>query len=212
MDDTDADLRVVGRGGRDVDVTGVVSAAWRSDLDGADLRLDSRDGTAELLFRRGSSHAELDWAEVLLAHDAELDLSTGSGSVHVRDMDGPVRARASGFIDVDTRGPVELDGSSDVHASGSSGSVSTGSGDVFFVVDREASGTLRLFTGGGDVVVKLPHDVGVDVDAVASGGRVRIMAGGVQIDQPDAAQAQVAGGGTLTLQAESSGGDVLIGE
>jgi hypothetical protein len=210
MGDQPADLDVTGSSADDVDVRAVLGSDDAADLHRSDVSLYHHGDTVELLLHAWDDDVHLDRADVTLSRAARLDLATGSGDIHVSGMEAPIAAdTGSGDVDVQTLGTVDLStGSGDVVASGGAGSVFTGSGDVRYAVDTDASGTLRIRTGSGDVHLVLPRGLGVDIDAQTGSGDVSVAVGGVVLSRDGSVRLSVNGGGTLQLLVETGSGDV----
>jgi hypothetical protein len=86
-------------------------------------------------------------------------IRTSGGSIHIRQADGPVDAHTSGgSITVE-----EVMGTIKAHTSG---------GSVKAYLSRQPDSDCRLTTSGGAITVHLADDMGLDVDAKASGGRI----------------------------------------
>ena len=108
----------------------------------------------------------------------ETDLHTAGGSIRSVDIDGPLTAQtAGGSIKVENiGGPAEL------HTAGGSitardveGSVEaeTSGGSITAELMKAPDGPMNLETSAGSITLRLTEDTSIDIDAKASGGRVR---------------------------------------
>jgi DUF4097 and DUF4098 domain-containing protein YvlB len=167
--------------------------------------------------------------DVTVPSTTKLESRTGSGSVEIDSLQGPVRAESgSGHIRVSKignqvnlntgSGGIELDGAQgNVTAHTGSGHIklynvnggldaSTGSGGI----EAEGSATRdwELHTGSGGIRIKLPQQAGFKVDAHSGSGGVTVnhpltMQGSVRKNHIEGTVGN--GGPTLTLRTGSGG-------
>lgn len=107
-----------------------------------------------------------------------VEVKTSGGSIDVGDVEGELRARTSGgSIDVG-----RVHGEADVETSGGSISIRevagavnarTSGGSVTAYISEQPKKDCRLSTSGGSVTAYLADDIGLKVDARASGGRIK---------------------------------------
>lgn len=131
--------------------------------------------------------------ELTVPTESRMDANTGSGSIDIADVRGPVDAntgsggvrlyRTGGDLRANTgSGSVEVDSTGgSVRASTGSGSIriggltgmlraSTGSGSIR--VQGKQGGDWQLSTGSGGVDVQLPTDAGFELDAETGSGGI----------------------------------------
>jgi DUF4097 and DUF4098 domain-containing protein YvlB len=133
---------------------------------------------------QGSAHFETGGGNITLEHSgAELTAETGGGEIEVGEAAGLVRARTSGggIRVVRMFGPTKLETSggsiyltqvdSAVKASTSDGGIT-----AWFVSAAKGSGASDLQSSSGDIVVHLPRELPVTIDArVETGGDHRVI-------------------------------------
>ena len=146
--------------------------------------------------------------------DGPAEVRTSGGSIRVADVLGDVQARTSGGrISVE-----RVDGDVDVRTSGGSiriegargrANAKTSGGRISASFDGPPAGVLE--TSGGGITVRFPFDSAVNLDAMTSGGHVRI-------DHPITLQGSMSnrhvvgalnGGGEL-LRLRTSGGSIEV--
>jgi hypothetical protein len=129
-----------------------------------DLHIESRqDGDSVQLTARVSGHWGFSWGgshrklrvEVRMPKDADLEVTTGDGSVETQAINGKLRVRTG-------------DGS--VHAQAVSGSAQIDTGDGSITLDG-AHGDIHLRTGDGHIEA---HNLDGKTDATSGDGSVRI--------------------------------------
>ncbi len=145
----------------------------------------------------------------------EVEASTGSGSIRVESVHGRFRAKAgSGSVEIKQTAPgnVEVEtGSGSIQLSGVRGALraSTGSGTI--TVDGVPTGDWELHASSGDIDLRLNEEVGFDLRARTSSGRI-------ESDPPVTVtgklskrelRGQVRGGGPL-LEVSTSSGSIRI--
>ncbi|MCP5060334.1 MAG: DUF4097 domain-containing protein [bacterium] len=143
-----------------------------------------------------------------------MDIETSGGRIQAQEIDGDLNAETSGGrIHVS-----EVTGDVDVHTSGGSIRVREASGEVRA---KTSGGPIevrfngqpegKLETSGGSIQVEVPPDLGFDLDAKTSGGRV-------ELDdelhlEGESARSEIkgkVGGGGPSLSLDTSGGNIQI--
>ncbi len=133
---------------------------------------------------QGTAHFETGGGNITLEHSgAELAAETGGGEITVGEAAGVVRAHTSGggIKVVRTFGPTDLETSggsiyltqvdSAVKASTSDGGIT-----AWFVAPKKAPGVCELQSSSGDIIVHLPRELPVTIDAlVMHGGDHRVI-------------------------------------
>jgi Putative adhesin len=178
-------------------------------------------------------HISIDY-EIMAPAETQLHSETGSGDVTVDGIRGPVSARTGSgdvkmsglhadvtahtgsgdakFQDIDA-GRLEIEtGSGDVelHEVRCAVQARTGSGDI--EAQGEPQESWRLRTGSGDVTLRLPSDVGFDLDAHTGSGDVET--NGLSITTEGTfghgnLRGKVRGGG-VPVEVQTSSGDIRI--
>jgi DUF4097 and DUF4098 domain-containing protein YvlB len=180
-----------------------------------------------------NSHISVDY-EIEAPAETQLHSETGSGDVTVEGIHGPVSAstgsgdvKMSGLradvtahtgsgdakFDGIEAGRLEIEtGSGDVelHEVRCAVQARTGSGDI--VAQGEPQEAWRLRTGSGDVTLRLPADVGFDLDAHTGSGDVET--NGLSITTEGTfghgnLRGKVRGGG-VPVEVQTSSGDIRI--
>jgi hypothetical protein len=133
---------------------------------------------------QGTAHLDTGGGNITLEHSGgELTAETGGGEIEVGEAAGLVRARTGGggIRVVRVIGPTNLETSggsiyltqvdSPVKASTSAGGIT-----AWFVSPPKSSGTCDLQSSAGDIVVHMPRDLAVTIDAeVALGNEHRVI-------------------------------------
>lgn len=161
-------------GGGDITV-GSVSGGAVLRTGGGHIRVASIAGAGRL--DTGGGNISLERA------GAGLVVSTGGGEIEVGEASGLIRARTGGggIRVVQSSGPTELEtGAGSVYLMQVQSAVkaSTGAGGItaWFGPDAKLSSSCRLAAGEGDIVVYLPKELAVTVDAqVELGGDHRVV-------------------------------------
>ena len=146
-----------------------------------------------------------------------LDLATTNGDLKIRGITGAVTGRTvNGSVEVRRiKGPVQVETTNgSIHLAGIEGSASaeTTNGTIEAVVHEvDAGGHILLSTTNGSVTASLPLNLGADVDAETTNGRVRI-AYPVQRHAGSTARSLHAtiGGGGVDLTLRTTNGDIVI--
>ena len=108
----------------------------------------------------------------------DLRFQTGSGNVRGRQLAGPARVKAgSGDIEIEEVGEGDLDirtGSGNIVVSGVNGGfrAEAGSGDIRGNGNPKSLWSIR--TGSGNVDLRIPSEVGFDVDISSNSGTVTV--------------------------------------
>jgi DUF4097 and DUF4098 domain-containing protein YvlB len=128
------------------------------------------------------------------------ELETSAGSIKVGTSHGPLVANTSG-------GGIELDEVAD------SVTAHTSAGSISAAFTAEPHGDCRLSTSGGGINVRIAENLGFDLDARTSGGRVitelPVTITVVGEHRNGALKGKLNGGGKL-LELKTSAGDVVI--
>jgi Putative adhesin len=177
--------------------------------DGGHIRLESVQGTA---------HLETGGGNITLEHSGgELTAETGGGEIEVGEAAGLVRATTGGggIRVVRMFGPTDLQtagGNIYLTQVDSPVKASTGAGGItaWFVTPAKNSGTCELQSSAGDIVVHLPRELPVTIDAqVEEGDEHRVIidpAFSLKVSHDDS------GKGVHTVRAEGAlngGGELL---
>ena len=177
--------------------------------DGGHIRVASVQGTA---------HLETGGGNITLEHSgAELTAQTGGGEIEVGEAAGLVRARTSGggIRVVRMFGPTDLEtsgGSIYLTQVDSAVKASTSDGEItaWFVAPPKGSGNCELQSSSGDIVVHLPRELPVTIDAmVEKGGDHRVIvdpAFPLKVTYDDSSK----GAHTVRAEGDLNGGGELI--
>lgn len=141
------------------------------------VRSHSGSGNQSVEGIKGNVDLEAGSGDMQLARlTGELRFQTGSGNVRGRELSGPARIKAgSGDIEIEEVGAGDIEirtGSGNITVSGVNGgfSAEAGSGDI------RGNGTPKSLwnvrTGSGNVDLRVPSEVGFDVDISSSSGTV----------------------------------------
>ena len=198
-----------------------------ADSGGGHITIDTVEGNATLHTSgghirvtsiQGTAHLDTGGGNITLEHSGgELTAETGGGEIEVGEAAGLVRARTGGggIRVVRVIGPTNLETSggsiyltqvdSPVKASTSAGGIT-----AWFVSPAKSSGTCDLQASAGDIVVHMPRNLAVTIDAeVALGNEHRVIvdpAFPLRISYDDSSN------GARTVRAEGSlnGGGPLV--
>jgi DUF4097 and DUF4098 domain-containing protein YvlB len=183
-------------------------------VDGASMPVRAED-------LHGPFHADIGSGSVdVLGSDAELNIDTGSGRVHLRD----VRTRENILVDT---GSGEVSGenlsAASVAIDTGSGSITlekveaksvtldTGSGEIDLDLTTDVS-TLVVESGSGDVTVSFPPGVGAQLSVETGSGGIRSeLALETQVRKHDALIGRI-GDGRGTIEIETGSGTVTLRE
>lgn len=130
-----------------------------------------------------------------------LQFETGDGNVTLRDVEGSLHADTG-------------DGNVDINGRFSALNLHTGDGniDAEVSVAPAAQGGWLLRTGDGNVHLKLPGDLGAELDAHSGDGDVHVDFPGTDRDKnkDNSFRGQINGGGGLSIQVRSGDGDIRV--
>ncbi len=148
---------------------------------------------------------------------ATIDAKTSGGSITIGDIRGAIEARTSGgTIVIDhAGGPVRAKtsgGSIAVKSASDAVDAHTSGGSIEATFQGQPRGDSRLKTSGGSITAYFGPDAALDVNASASGGRVRVDGLRVQVEgdiTQNSLQGTVNGGGA-GLSARTSGGSITL--
>jgi hypothetical protein len=143
-----------------------------------------------------------------------VHLETSGGSIEAYEVDGEVSARTSGgrITVSEARGPIDVEtqgGGLRIHDVLGPVRGRTSGGSISVRFEGRPEGELE--TSGGSIEVELPEDVGVQLDARTSGGRV-------EVDEPlvlrgvidrGHVKGELFGGGP-SLRLHTSGGNIRV--
>jgi DUF4097 and DUF4098 domain-containing protein YvlB len=163
---------------------------------------------------QGTAHFETGGGNITLEHSgADLTAQTGGGEIEVGEAAGLVRARTSGggIRVVRMFGPTDLETSggsiyltqvdSAVKASTSDGGIT-----AWFVAPPKGSGASQLESNSGDIVVHLPRELPVTIDAVVEkGGDHRVI-----VDPAFPLKVSYDGAHTVRAEGDLNGGGELL--
>jgi hypothetical protein len=143
-----------------VQVTATKKANSRSRLDRIQVTMSEQEDGLLIRSRMtpmgGNASVDL---EITAPADSRLAIVTGAGAVDVRSITGPIDVRSGA-------GQVELRG-----ARGSVG-VDLGAGQIIY--EGTPSGDCRFNTGAGEVLLRLPADLNMEVDLGTGMGAVSV--------------------------------------
>ena len=130
-----------------------------------------------------------------------LQFETGDGNLTLRDVEGSLHAETN-------------DGNVDVDGRFSALNVHTGDGNIDAAVNvvSPAQGGWLLRTGDGNVHLKLPNDLGAELDAHSGDGDVHVDFAGNDRDKnkDNSFRGQINGGGSLSIQVRTGDGDITV--
>jgi DUF4097 and DUF4098 domain-containing protein YvlB len=173
--------------GGSVEVGGVEGPAELESGSGS-IQVDSAKQTLKATTRGGS----LELGQLF----APAEVSTGSGPIRVKSAQARLVARTSG-------GSIGIDDARDTVIADS------GSGTVFASFSAQPSDDSNLSTRGGNIEVRLPENLALEVDASTSGGRVStelpITSTIVGEHKPESLKGKLNGGGKLLVLKTGSG-------
>ena len=130
-----------------------------------------------------------------------MQFETGDGNLTLRDVEGSLHAETN-------------DGNVDVEGRFSALNLHTGDGNI----DAEATPTSAaqggwlLRTGDGNVHLKLPDDLGAELDAHSGDGDVHVNFSGHDRDKDkdNSFRGQINGGGALSIEVRTGDGDITV--
>lgn len=128
------------------------------------------------------------------------ELETSAGSIKVGTSRGPLVANTSG-------GGIEIDEAADTVTA------HTSAGPIVAAFTAQPHGDCRLTTSGGGINIRIPQNLGFDLDARTSGGRVitelPVTIAVVGEHRDGGLKGKLNGGGKL-LELKTSAGDIVI--
>lgn len=176
---------------------GSVSA---DDIDGT-LNINTSGGSIQAVRIGGAAKLHTSGGSITASDiDGEVDANTSGGSITIKGSQGDVEAHTSGGSIRMT----DIYGTANAHTSG---------GSITADLLKAPDGPMKLETSGGSITLHLTGDTRVDINARASGGRVRsdlpiAVAGEIRRDR---VEGEINGGGP-ELKLRSSGGGIRIYE
>jgi DUF4097 and DUF4098 domain-containing protein YvlB len=141
----------------------------------------------------------------------EIDLHSGSGSVTARDLEGRLKASTgSGRIVIeDMAGEIDAhtgSGSIDVRQVSGLAKLDTGSGTIEY--QGSPRGDCRFETGSGSIDLRLPADLGAEVDLHTGSGSIEVGFAVVgQISKRDV-EGMIGRGGDVSIYAHTGSGGI----
>ena len=145
---------------------------------GGDVQVETGGGSIHILSAGGHIIASSGGGTLIIGTGKTMKLATGAGSIQVNKCDGQIKASTGGgSVDLkDVDGPAQVEsGGGSIHVGPVHGGlrVDTGSGPI--VVDLAKGGAAftdsRLETSAGDIVVYIPDDLGVTIQAAVEVAR-----------------------------------------
>ncbi len=136
------------------------------------------------------------------ASSGEIDVTTTSGTIKVNASSGDIKATSNGFITADaSSGDISITTAKGCSAEASSGDVS-----VTIVSDTLVFDGITVDVSSGDVKIKLPQTLGVNLSLSVSSGDISIP-GNSEIE--GSYKGTLNGGGKL-VEVDASSGDIDI--
>ena len=221
--DLNAPVRAASSGG-DISITGVAGKI-RVHTAGGDARLlhvsgevhvQTGGGDIQVKYLKGPATVRASGGDIQIENsNGALELHAGGGAIQVKNDTGPATLNsAGGDIHIaDSTGTMDLrTGGGDIEMLNDAGKVQglTGGGSVW--ARLRANDGIRFKSGGGNIDVLLPRNVGASLDASSGGGSVTC-------DFPFSAPrlksgtrlAGTIGTGGARISLHASGGDIRIG-
>lgn len=165
-----------------------------ADLDGS-VKARMLGGSVQLGNVTGPVTARSEGGSLSIGNvGGDLDAHSLGGSVATGRINGKVNARAEG-------GSVAIDEATDsIDARASGGSVAA-------YISKQPRGDSKIVAEAGNVELRLPPTVAVNVDAACSAGRLssEFSLHGHQIDEPGRLKGPINGGGPLVMLRASAG-------
>ena len=215
-------------GGRSLEIR--IDTPTRIDLDletsGGSVKIEDIEGTVDARTSGGSMHFERIDGDIkgrtsggsieISGAVANADVTTSGGSIELDDVTGEVRARTSGGrIEVGHVGGDVVaktsGGSIDIDAVDGAVDATTSGGGIHVAFTGQPRSGSELSTSGGTITVDLAANIGVQLDAKSSGGRLRASD---DLDfrgdaSKDSLQGEINGGGP-SLRVRASGGSIIL--
>jgi hypothetical protein len=176
----------------------IKKAVNESRLDEIDIDMTERDDGVRVEAshpRTMASNASVAF-EIRVPPDAQLDLDTGAGSVHVVDIQGEIAAHT---------------GAGNVRVQGASAPVAleTGAGNIDY--EGEPAGDCTFQTGTGSITLSLPEDLNAEVELTSGMGNVDVRGFDVEGQTSRTEVDGVIGSGEeATIEAHTGAGNVTL--
>jgi DUF4097 and DUF4098 domain-containing protein YvlB len=193
---------------------------------GGDVRAETGGGSIHIGSAGGQVIASSGGGTVVVGRGKTMKLDTGAGSIQVNKCEGPIKASTGGgsieLIEVDGPAQVESGGGA-IRLGSVRGGLHVGTGSGPIMVDLAKGGAAftdsRLETSAGDIVVYIPDDLAVTIQAaveVARGFGIRSDFAGLKITnggqwgpRESFAEGALNGGGPL-LHVHTTNGSIEI--
>lgn len=217
----DGDVEVTVGSSQQVDVR-VITRGWTIQRD-VQVTATSSGNHVEIKVRKTSNVCfgicfQSIRVEVRVPRESDLDVHTDDGNVRVEGVKGNLQFETGdgNVILRDVEGSLHAEsGDGNVEVSGrfSMLNLHTGDGNIEAEVSPApaAQGGWLLHTGDGHVNLKLPGDLGADLDAHSGDGDVHVDFEGVDLDKDkdNSFRGKINGGG-ISIQVRSGDGDIHV--
>jgi DUF4097 and DUF4098 domain-containing protein YvlB len=185
-----------GQSGR-IDVTVTKHAPSSSRLNSIDVNVSQTGNRVTIRSTRSGSlsNTSVD-VDVTVPADTRIELDTGAGNLEVDDVQGQITAHT---------------GAGNVQARGAAGPVSlnAGAGDVDYAGDPQ--GSCSFSTGAGNITLRLPTGVAVEVDLSTGIGNVNLGGFNVQGNTGGrSVRGTIGSGAEAAITAHTGVGDVRL--
>lgn len=177
---------------------------------GGDINVDGLEGS----IRAGTSGGELRFSNIAgsvagATSGGKIKMSVVRGDVHLRTSGGSISIdRVDGRIVAETSG-----GGIEAYRVTGSIEAQTSGGTITATIAKQPISDCRLSTTGGGIIVGLPGEVSLDIDAATTGGQVSsdfpVFVRGGGILTASSLQGRINGGGPR-LWLRTTGGDIRI--
>jgi hypothetical protein len=143
-----------------IHVVATKKASRRSRLDRIQIEISERDGGAVIQTKKPTTlnNVSVD-LEITAPAGTRLDLSTGAGTLDVRDITGQIDAHSGA-------GTIEVRGAQGIAR------LDLGAGQIIY--EGAPAGECRFHTGAGEIVLRLPADLNAEVDLSTGIGSVNV--------------------------------------
>jgi hypothetical protein len=157
--------------------------------------------------------------EVRVPRDSDVDIHTDDGNVHAEGIRGTLQfGTGDGNVTLhDVEGSLHAetgDGNVEVNGRFSALNLHTGDGNIDAELSPApaAQGGWLLRTGDGNVHLKLPGDLGAELDAHSGDGDVHVDFPGHDRDKDkdNSFRGQINGGGGLSIEVRTGDGDITV--
>jgi DUF4097 and DUF4098 domain-containing protein YvlB len=217
----DGDVEVTVGSSQQVDVR-VITRGWTIQHD-VQVTANQSGNHVEVKVRKSSSVCfgmcfQSIRVEVRVPRESDLDIHTDDGNVRAESIRGNLQFETSdGNVTLrDVEGSVHAesgDGNVDVNGRFNMLNLHTGDGNIEAEVSAApaAQGGWLLHTGDGHVNLKLPSDLGADLDAHSGDGDVHVDFEAVDLDKDkdNSFRGKINGGG-ISIQVRSGDGDIHV--